>query len=56
MAFGIARGHANAAVGDAAGAIDFDVILFAHLTSALVAHHLGITALVATRGETVINP
>ena len=47
FSFGIAQGHADAGVGDAAGAIHFGIVCFPHFRSASEAHHLHVAIFIA---------
>ena len=56
MTLSIAHGHADTAIGNAAGTIHFRLVLLSHDPSALVAHYFGVAAFVAAGGETIVNP
>ena len=53
---GIAQGHSNSRIGNAANAVHRCVVLAAHHFAHLVAHVLHVAALVGRSGETVVHP
>ena len=56
FAFGISQRHANAAVGDAAGAVHVAVVRASHLHAAVEAHFLHVDSFIARCGEAVVDP
>ena len=53
---GVAHSHTDARVGNAAHHIGFYVVSLTHHTAVLLAHVLGVDALVAGGGEALVDP